>query len=71
MHHGNHVLHGLIEDKLDDYANTDIKNKKSAIVTDIITAVRRSSPKGGFVRYVNGHWMELGDDFAREKVGQM
>jgi hypothetical protein len=31
--------------------------------------VRSTSAKGGFVRYVDGVWYEVGDRNAREKIG--
>lgn len=37
---------------------------------DIIESVRRASPRGGFVKQVNGEWFDVGERARREKTGQ-
>ena len=46
---------------------------KSIVVSEILNAVRSSSPNGGFVRRNSktGHYEAVTDRVAREKVGQM
>jgi hypothetical protein len=52
----------LVQDQLHNY--------QSHIVREIIESVRRSSPKGGFVKKVNGKWFDVGERARREKTGQ-
>jgi hypothetical protein len=71
-HPGNQKFRKLVETFLPAYAKASCKVEKSVVVSNIVDAVRRSSPNGGFVKQdeVSGNWMEVGDHLAREKVGQ-
>jgi hypothetical protein len=69
-HPGNVVYRQMVLDKLDEYSRTTSKQGKSLLVSQIVDTVRRSSPAGGFIKYQNGQWFEVGDHLAREKVGQ-
>lgn len=68
---GNQRFRNTIERTLEDYQNSDTKLRKSMIVMEIVDLVRSNSPDGGgFVREIKGQWCEIGDEAAREKVGQ-
>lgn len=70
-HIGNRRLRVLVDANLDRYAETKSKIQKTLIVSSIIDSVREAAV-GGFVKRdaVLG-WVEVGDDAAREKVGQL
>eukprot|EP00541_Cyclophora_tenuis_P012535 CAMPEP_0116541212 /NCGR_PEP_ID=MMETSP0397-20121206/363_1 /TAXON_ID=216820 /ORGANISM="Cyclophora tenuis, Strain ECT3854" /LENGTH=187 /DNA_ID=CAMNT_0004065141 /DNA_START=50 /DNA_END=613 /DNA_ORIENTATION=- len=58
---------------LQKYAEAETKLQKSLIVMSIVDMFRSNSPLGGgFVRQdrSSGLWYEIGDEAAREKVGQ-
>jgi hypothetical protein len=70
-HPGNIQFRSMIDSYLEKYHRTDTKKEKTTIVCNIIDHVRSSSPKGKFVRkHSDGIWYDVGDDFAREKIGQ-
>jgi hypothetical protein len=69
-HPGNIALRRRIETKLEEYTQASTKIEKSVIVSSILDGVRDDSPGGGFVRFEKGEWFEVGDHFAREKIGQ-
>ena len=71
-HCGNVRFRGVIQQSIGKYAQTDTKLEKSLIVSEIIESIRAASPTGGFVKYVkkDARWYEVGDQWAREKVGQ-
>jgi hypothetical protein len=61
----------MIDSNIEIYQQAQTKKEKTSIVNDIIENVRSSLPVGRFVRkYEDGKWYEVGDDFAREKIGQ-
>jgi hypothetical protein len=72
QHPGNRKFRDIVEMFLPAYADASCKVEKSIVVSNIVDAVRTSSPNGGFVKQdeVSGHWREVGDRLAREKVGQ-
>jgi len=70
VHRGNVIFRNIIKDRLYDYSRAISKLGKSSIVKSIVDEIRKSSPKGGFVKEKNGRWYEVGDHLAREKVGQ-
>ena len=72
-HPGNRKFRYLVETFLSSYAEASCKLEKSIVVSRIVDEVRRNSPNGGFVKqdYNSGHWREVGDRLAREKVGQV
>jgi hypothetical protein len=55
---------------LERYRAAKSKIAKSSIVTDIVDAIRTSSPGGGFVKKSEGTWYQVSEHHAREKVGQ-
>ena len=55
---------------LDRYSKTSTKSLKSMIVSEIVESIRHASPEGGFIKKEGDVWYEVGDDLAREKVGQ-
>lgn len=68
---GNQRFRSFIDQSLGEYQKAATKLKKSMIVMKIVDAVRMNSPTGtGFVRESRGQWFEIGDEAAREKVGQ-
>jgi hypothetical protein len=70
-HPGNRKFRYFIDTFLPSYAAASCKLEKSNVVSDIVDAVRRNSPYGGFVKQDEfGVWSEVGDRLAREKVGQ-
>lgn len=69
-HPGNRRFRAMIEDNLEKYSKANSKLEKSLIVSEIVDAVRESSPYGGFIREEGGVWYEVGDHIAREKCGQ-
>lgn len=69
-HPGNIRFRTLVQDQLHNYQSSTSKMAKSHIVREIIESVRRASPKGGFVKKVNGKWFDVGERARREKTGQ-
>lgn len=69
-HTGNRRFRALIEAHLDSYSKASSKIEKSLIVSSIVDSIREASPDGGFVKEEGGHWFEVGDHNAREKIGQ-
>lgn len=69
-HEGNVRFRELIRENLLKYSNAKSKIEKSIIVSYIVDTIRDASPCGGFVKEIKGHWYQVGDHIAREKVGQ-
>ncbi|CAB9507035.1 Nitrilase family, member 2 [Seminavis robusta] len=69
-HEGNKAFRRIIDSHIDAYKKATSKMDKSVIVTAIIDKIRNASPDGGFIRQLDGQWIEVGDHVAREKVGQ-
>jgi hypothetical protein len=55
----------------DAYAKGESKLFKSLVVSKVVKGIQKASPEGGFVKPINGVWYEVGDDMAREKVGEV
>ena len=70
QHAGNRRFRDIIDSKIEQYASATTKFEKSLIVSQVVDEVRHASPGGGFVRSEKGVWFEVGDNIAREKVGQ-
>ena len=72
-HFGNKRLRILVETNLEKYSAAKTKFDKSLIVSSIVDAVREAGQGGGFIKQdiKTQTWVEVGDDAAREKVGQM
>lgn len=72
-HIGNKRLRILVDANLNKYSSTKSKMQKTLIVSSIVDAVRSASKIGGFVKQDPNTkiWEEVGDDVAREKVGQL
>ena len=69
---GNRYLKTLIHKNLDAYSKAKTKAEKSEIVATILLDVREKSPLGAFVKQTEdglAGWWEVGDSFAREKIG--
>ena len=69
-HTGNRRFRLLVDMNLEKYKEAKTKIAKSTIVTDIVDAIRTSSPDGGFIKASEGDWYLVSDHHAREKVGQ-
>ena len=71
-HSGNRLFRMLIQESVERYEQSETKLEKSIIVSQIIESVREGCPEGGFVKrdIKSGRWYEVGDVWAREKVGQ-
>lgn len=70
-HTGNLLLQTIIKKTAPKYATAEGKLSKSIIVSEIVDVMRRRSATGsGFVKRIGGHWYELGELGAREKVSQ-
>ena len=69
-HPGNIHFRSLVQKAVERYERTTSRCHRTAIVTEIITEIRRKG--NGFVKQEsNGEWYEVGNILAREKVGQM
>jgi hypothetical protein len=66
-HIGNRRYRILASMFIDRYSRAATKATKSAIVSEIITLIRQAG--GNFWKFRSGAWIEVGDNFAREKVG--
>jgi hypothetical protein len=67
---GNQHLRSLLNVHLLSYSQAKNKMVKSSIVSSIVNAIRKVSPEGSFVKQDNnGHWWEVAESFAREKIG--
>jgi hypothetical protein len=53
------------------YVAARTKLEKTQVIASVVDKVRRDSPGRGFVKrdFHTGHWFEIGDDKARDKVG--
>jgi len=69
-HAGNKRFRAIVESYLEEYSKATSKVEKSVVVSTIIDLVREASPNGGFVKKEKGRWYEVGDQIARDKVGQ-
>ena len=71
-HSGNRRFRLQVQEALTRYSQAESKVEKSILVSQIVDAVRKASPLGGFVKQLDedGLWYEVGDHLAREKVGQ-
>merc|ERR1712241_792194 len=68
---GNQFFRQLIQHALPIYKEASTKFEKSMIVSEVVDEVRsRATSGGGFVKRKSGIYYEVGDHFAREKVGQ-
>jgi hypothetical protein len=72
MWDGNRAYRKMVVSKLGSYLAAKTKVDKGVILSDIVYAVRRKSPQGGFVKQDSetGRWHEVGDFLAREKTSQ-
>ena len=69
-HQGNKYLRGLVLQSRGEFGNATNRRERATVITNIIDAVRAKGV--GFVKKRDdGHWVEISDRLAREKVGQM
>jgi hypothetical protein len=69
-HVGNRRFRIIASMAVDRYSQVGTsKRAKSAIVSEIIAVIREAG--GNFCRYKRGAWFEVGDHYAREKVGAL
>ena len=69
-HTGNRRFRLAIDMSLERYRKAKSKLCRSIVVSDIVDSIRTASPGGGFIKFDDGQWYEVGDHIAREKVGQ-
>lgn len=69
--HNQHLREMVQADYQERYSNASSRFQKSLVVSDVVDAVRKNSPDGGFVRCVDGVYYEVGDTIAREKCGSV
>ncbi|KAL3937434.1 MAG: hypothetical protein SGBAC_007466 [Bacillariaceae sp.] len=70
-HTGNVLLQTIIKRAAPKYATAEGKLSKSILVSEIVDVMRRRSATGrGFVKRIGGHWYELEELGASEKVSQ-
>lgn len=71
-HEGNKNYRITIALATKKYEATTNKFEKTLIVSEIVESAREATPSGSFVKKDNatGRWVQVGDQFAREKVGQ-
>jgi hypothetical protein len=69
-HPGNIRFHALVSKSVAAYGNTSSRLEKTNVFYTIVKAVRSMSPRGGFIKYKDGYWNEVGDSIAREKISQ-
>ena len=53
---------------LERYKEAADRQQKSAIVKIVLEIIRQSCPVGAFIKYKDGHWWEVSEQTAREKV---
>ena len=75
VHVGTAHFRRVIKSNLQDYIEAQTRDEKSYIIKSVIDLLRckaKSIGGAGFIKYdkQNGRWFEVGDQFAREKVGQ-
>jgi hypothetical protein len=69
-HVGNRRFRVIASMAVDRYSQAgDRKRAKSDIVSEIIAVIREAG--GNFCTYKRGAWFEVGDHYAREKVGAL
>ena len=70
-HEGNKKFRVVIEKTTSEYYSCASKQRKTSMVMAVVRKIR-SDPDGGFIRKDSktGLWYEIGEDAAREKVGQ-
>jgi hypothetical protein len=68
-HVGNRRFRILASMYVEKYSQADSKAAKSVIVSEIITAIRKSG--GNFCKFKRGAWFEVGVHYAREKVSAL
>ncbi|KAG7337299.1 hypothetical protein IV203_030155 [Nitzschia inconspicua] len=68
---GNKRLKVIVSTFLEEYSKAANRIEKSIIVSKIVDMVREACPVGAFIKQENGHWWEVSDHMARERVGSM
>lgn len=72
QHPGNRRFRMIVQQHLSKYAEATSKFEKTVIVSEIVEAIKESSPNnnGGFVKKQDGQWFQCNEHLAREKVSQ-
>mmetsp|Transcript_1913 Transcript_1913/g.2656 ORF Transcript_1913/g.2656 Transcript_1913/m.2656 type:complete len:190 (+) Transcript_1913:139-708(+) len=65
-HSGNKRFRLLIHSLMNRYKSAPARYVRTLIIIDIVDGIRKSG--GGFVKRLNGSWIELSDQQARKKV---
>lgn len=66
---GNRRFRIIVDMHLERYSLATTKNEKTQIVREVVDVIRNAG--GGFVKFEDGLWYDVGDTFAREKVGAL
>ena len=66
-HIGNRRYRSIASMFIERYSQAATKRVKSAIVSEIVTLIRQAG--GIFCKFRSGAWIEVGYNYAREKVG--
>lgn len=71
-HVGNRNFRRVIEDSVEAYIKTTTKLEKTIFAINLVDKFRKNSKGGGFVKFCKerSRYVEIGDQGAREKVGQ-
>ena len=67
---GNQNLKTLVLKYLKGYSEAKNKIAKSAIVPEIMNAIKSNCDGAAFVKHENEIWWQVDDAFAREKIGK-
>lgn len=65
-HVGNQRFRKIVADMLPKYSDASAKLEKTIIICEVVNAIRRASPEGGFVKKdpMTGRYFEVGDFLA-------
>jgi hypothetical protein len=70
-HSGNKFYREIIKNTIPQYSEANTKIDKTIIVNEILEEIRTRSRVGGFIKKnIDGHYYEVSEHFAREKIGQ-
>jgi hypothetical protein len=69
---GNRRLKMIVTQSLTQYSETRNRLVKSAIVSRVVSIVKQAAdPEIAFVQFEQGHWWQVEDGVAHEKVGRL
>lgn len=68
---GNKAFKRIIAGSLEAYSKATSKLDKSLMVSAIIDQIRSASPRGGFVRFERGQWVEVGKTMWQGRIARV